>query len=122
MRLEGVFHVTQPLSDKFAFLMLYRKVRFGSKEISRPIEFPIHQPCMFLTKKTIFGDPVGDSFTPRLTCPPKQETYKFNLTVSLKQIADIPDLRTKYLIDFNGVDPTKTKAVFCVKLVVWIRF
>lgn len=121
MRIEGTVQFTESLSDKFAFLLQYRKNQFGSKEISRSIDFPIPQPCMVLTKKTVFGDPIGNSFTPRLTCPPKKGTYKFNFTISLKQVADIPDPRTKYMANLYLLDPTKSKKVLCTKVVAWMR-
>lgn len=122
MRIEGSVLITEQISDKLTILLRYQKIRFGSKDLTRPTEFPIPQPCSMLTKRTIFGEPIGNSFKPRLTCPPKPGTYKFNFTFSLKKVADIPDSGTKYFTSILMLDPKiKSKKVWCEKVVIWMR-
>lgn len=80
--------------------------------------------CNFLTGKSLLGNKFGQYFVPPVKCPVKPGTYKYNLTMNLKQLARLPfaRFRTHIKLVLSGTNVHKRQTPFgCYEAIISMK-
>lgn len=121
LSVKGNVTILQDLSKDLTMKLEYKRCKMQTNECFGNLEFPVPSLCALFTIKTIFGQGIGSSFTPKMSCPIKRGMYAYNFKLDLNKIVAIPLDKTIYDLNLIVFDGTKKKEITCYNVVMWLK-